>query len=309
MAAALDKIDPNWPQSEVARQRVPVFIAALQDRYYNYSVRQAAAAALGQIGDARAVESLIAALRDRNSAVRQAAAEALGRIGDTHAVEPLIAELRDGYSNVRQAAAEALVKIGLPAVEPLITALRHQDSTVRLAVSALLQTHWPTWVHPLLDSYPHLLCKLHHVRAKRQTVRLGFLTWKTIVVCRHCGRLADLQTGVNEVVGLVGGPWQDFSLQQGTAYLSLWNPAIQTARYADIDRLCIRLDADTHFEMALDSVILALRNDASRSSQWCKAIPVHLEGDIALPTGAMTKLQQHFKSVERVTAVCFSQGP
>lgn len=58
--------------------------------------RQAAASALGEIGDARAVEPLIQTLEDRDSLVAGKAAQALGRIGDARAVEPLIQALKDG---------------------------------------------------------------------------------------------------------------------------------------------------------------------------------------------------------------------
>src|SRR5450759_2332909 len=68
------------------------------------AVRRAAAEALGQIGDARAVEPLIAALKDESWGVRRAAAEALGQIGDARAAEPLIAALKDPYADVRNAA-------------------------------------------------------------------------------------------------------------------------------------------------------------------------------------------------------------
>ena len=44
-------------------------------------VRNAAAGVLGQIGDTRAVELLIAALKDRDSNVREAAAGALEALG------------------------------------------------------------------------------------------------------------------------------------------------------------------------------------------------------------------------------------
>jgi HEAT repeat protein len=44
--------------------------------------------------------------------VREAAAEALGQIRDARAVEPLIAALKDPYANVRKAAAEALEALG-----------------------------------------------------------------------------------------------------------------------------------------------------------------------------------------------------
>lgn len=72
-------------------------------------VRRSAARALGQIGDARAVEPLITALRDESWGVRRDAAKALGRIGDARAVEPLLGALRDEDSNVRREAAKALV--------------------------------------------------------------------------------------------------------------------------------------------------------------------------------------------------------
>jgi HEAT repeat protein len=112
----------------------PLSATLKDDRY----VRAAAAYALGQIGDPRAVEPLIAALGDESSDVRQDAAYALGEIKDPRAVEPLIAALKDWHSNVRKAAAKALVKIGTPAVELLIAALRDEDERVRQAAAEAL---------------------------------------------------------------------------------------------------------------------------------------------------------------------------
>ena len=58
------------------------------------------------------MEPLIAVLRDESSwDVRTAAAVALGNIGDVRAVEPLIKALGDKDSGVRIAAAESLVKL------------------------------------------------------------------------------------------------------------------------------------------------------------------------------------------------------
>jgi HEAT repeat protein len=65
--------------------------------------------ALGEIKDPRAVEPLIAALKDKG--VCAAAAYALGEIKDPRAVEPLIAALKDESFSVRRAAAEALVSL------------------------------------------------------------------------------------------------------------------------------------------------------------------------------------------------------
>jgi HEAT repeat protein len=52
----------------------------------NFSVRWRAANALGKIGDPRAVEPLIQALKDEKLDVRGYAAIALGRIGEIHAL-------------------------------------------------------------------------------------------------------------------------------------------------------------------------------------------------------------------------------
>ncbi len=73
----------------------------------NLRVREAAAEALGKIGDARAVKPLIKALRDVAFDVRLNAAFALGRIGEP-AIESLIEVLEDGNGLDREAAVEAL---------------------------------------------------------------------------------------------------------------------------------------------------------------------------------------------------------
>jgi hypothetical protein len=88
------------------------------------TVRWSAAEALGTIGDIRAVEPLVAALRDRDKDVRWAGARSLAAIRDRRAVEPLITALRDQDRDVRIAAVQALGTIGDPrAVGPLMAIL------------------------------------------------------------------------------------------------------------------------------------------------------------------------------------------
>src|SRR5258708_7661881 len=76
----------------------------------NQEVQRQAAEALGQVGDARAVEPLVVTLQDPYSTVRLqvAAAESLGKIGDGRAVEPLVAALKHPRGEVRRAAGAAL---------------------------------------------------------------------------------------------------------------------------------------------------------------------------------------------------------
>jgi HEAT repeat protein len=100
----------------------------------------AAAAALSEIKDARAVEPFIAALKDEDKVVREVAAVALGKIGDARAVEPFIAALKDEDKAVREVAAVALGKMGdTRAVEPLIRALGDGHVRVRWGAEGALR--------------------------------------------------------------------------------------------------------------------------------------------------------------------------
>lgn len=134
-------------------------------------VRRAAAAALGKLGNAAGVESLIGALddddpemkkevvhalatigdpravaplvematSDTEPEVRATAAEALGDLGDAEAVPVLLQVLREGYAEPRLKAAETLGKLNdSRAVEPLIDSLRDRDDRVLYAAAEAL---------------------------------------------------------------------------------------------------------------------------------------------------------------------------
>ena len=78
---------------------------------------------LGAINDPKAIEPLIATLKDNNKLVRREASTALSRMGEP-AVDPLIGILDDEDWKVRGAAAWALGNIGdekaIPALEKLL---------------------------------------------------------------------------------------------------------------------------------------------------------------------------------------------
>ncbi|MDP3065933.1 MAG: HEAT repeat domain-containing protein [Methanobacteriaceae archaeon] len=107
----------------------------------NYLIRKQGAFGLKKVGDERAVEPLINALRYKNwhndytllTSVRENAAEALGFIGSEDAIEPLIKTMdTDPDEEVRWKAAWALGEIGSPhATEVLIRALKDNSWTVR----------------------------------------------------------------------------------------------------------------------------------------------------------------------------------
>lgn len=100
--------------------------------------RREAAAALGDLKDARAVEPLIRTLGDPDPSIRRNTAEALGKIRDPRAVNALMTELRDTDASVSKAARESLVQIGLPSVDPLIAALKDPDPVIRMSAAMAL---------------------------------------------------------------------------------------------------------------------------------------------------------------------------
>ena len=125
MPAMADKVDDH--------------IVNLKDKH-SWVVRYEAARALALIGDTRAVDPLIEALRDDDSGVRGMAASGLGSIGDPRAVDPLIESLKDEGAYVRWSAADALGWIGdARAVDPLINALKDKDEIVRRSAADALR--------------------------------------------------------------------------------------------------------------------------------------------------------------------------
>lgn len=152
---------------QIGPPAIPVLVAVLANRRENRLIREAAAMVLGQTGDARAFESLIAALEDRE--VCRAAVKVLdglawqpdrGTSGAAYwvakgkwdecveigapAVRPLTAVLRDENWKARKAAVNSLGQIGgIQATKSLIAALEDQEEEVRkVAVEALGQLAW-----------------------------------------------------------------------------------------------------------------------------------------------------------------------
>ena len=102
-------------------------------------MRKCAADALGKLKDTQAVEPLSEVLlRDGDADVRASAAWALGEIGDASAVETLIKALNDEDSGVREKAVAALGKMGKDAFEPLVQALSAKKARVRKGAALAL---------------------------------------------------------------------------------------------------------------------------------------------------------------------------
>lgn len=106
----------------------------------NAYIRRDAAKALGDMGDAMAMERLISALKDPSRDVRDAVAEAIGKMGgDPRAVETVAGNLKSGKTIEREEAVVALGKIKHKSgVEHLLPALKDQDCFVRQSAAAAL---------------------------------------------------------------------------------------------------------------------------------------------------------------------------
>ncbi len=100
-------------------------------------VRKHAIIALGRMGSL-ATEALIAAQQNPDPLVRQSATQALGQIHEARVVESLVIALRDPHEGVRSQAAFALNRLGALAVQPLIAALHDSDPNIRWQATRIL---------------------------------------------------------------------------------------------------------------------------------------------------------------------------
>lgn len=97
----------------------------------NWAERKQAVMSLEETPSVNNLDVLVEALRDKHDEVRQAAAHALGILGDTRSIGNLISALRDDSHIVRKTSADSLVKMKSGSVVPLMTALKNHDSGVR----------------------------------------------------------------------------------------------------------------------------------------------------------------------------------
>ncbi|GEM_PF-5287911 len=119
------------------------FGAVLRSAFFNFDVEfiTEVITALARMGKPSSVLWIISYLKHKEALVRQAAASALGNFRDERALKPLTEALRgDEDKLVRQAAATSLGKLGDPRAMPILTAFTHDpDSQVASAAREALK--------------------------------------------------------------------------------------------------------------------------------------------------------------------------
>lgn len=92
---------------------IRALIDVVQNPYEDLIVRGRAAQMLGVLGDNRAVDPLIRALKTPGYQAQLYAAEALGKLGSARAITPLLEVAKDpSRDKIRSAAKTALTKLG-----------------------------------------------------------------------------------------------------------------------------------------------------------------------------------------------------
>jgi len=140
LAQALERMDgvSRAAARELGRLKLPEGVEPMVKVLARKEVNQSCVEALAQIGEA-SVEPLIGALRDPAAEIRQRAAEALGQIGDRRALDGLVAVVQaDPEYGVRTVAATALGQLkDARALWVLVGTLKLRDESAPEQQSAL----------------------------------------------------------------------------------------------------------------------------------------------------------------------------
>jgi HEAT repeat protein len=130
---------------------VPFLLSALNDPRPEVREYAANALAWGRFAVGETLDPLLKNLQDSDAKVRAAAARALGELRDQRAVEPLVKAMGDQIPWVSDRVSDALAKLGDPAAPALIAALASEDPRrCSGAAKALAVIKAPRAFEPLL---------------------------------------------------------------------------------------------------------------------------------------------------------------
>jgi len=125
----------------LGKLKIRAGLRSLYDRILSEDIflAQAAAEALGDLGDPGAVPQLISqAKRHASASVRSAAVEAVGRIGDRSALSAVLEGVQDPDPTVRESVARVIGRLGQPQEHHLLLTPLLQDPAPRVRLAAVL---------------------------------------------------------------------------------------------------------------------------------------------------------------------------
>lgn len=180
---------------------------------YYESNRMQIAEALGNIGNPKAVESLVLALgqahEDNDLPLEKAVFEALKKIGDA-AIEPIIKVLgNESDRSIPLAAGYALVKIGEPAVESLLRAMKDKNWRIRgVAMGALAEIGSPGAVDPIIEA-------------------LNDSDWRVQKIACDCLGEMKNEKVVEPLIQAMDNPHPDVNATASEAIVKIGEPAVE----------------------------------------------------------------------------------
>ncbi len=139
-------------------------IAMLNQHDLRGTARNCGIAALGEIGDARGLDSIIAALRYENHFIRCAAAKALGKMGHRSAVEALLNALQTRRSFTAEAIQnfQSQIQQGYSfEVDMEMSAFRLQEAEEQIAIVKALEETGDSCAIGILLSFQEALQAAH----------------------------------------------------------------------------------------------------------------------------------------------------
>ena len=244
-----------------------------QLRTGDLETRRAAVAALGRIGDARAVEPLVNLLDEDERELLVPATTALARLGDDRAFESLLRLLGDADVSVRQGAIGALNSIGHSAMgERVRTLLEDADPRVReSAVKIAGYFGYPGCADALLD----------RCRDRDETVRAAALEHVAylddersvpLLVAAMAGDTPRARAAAAQALAHVNHPDAVDALRRGVGDLDSW------VRYFSVTSLGRQMDRA--------SLPLLKRVAADDEAQHVRIAAIRAIGDIGVSNDA-----------------------
>ncbi len=144
-----------------------------------------------------------------------------------------------------------------------------------------------------LVGYPHLFCPQHLLRPQKVKKNIFY----NDIRCRGANCSQEFETGVRQVVGLIGGDVVGYNKDKEKVYVNLWNEANKEARNADIDVLEIWGTGGLSYKYAIDAVSNVLKNDHSRSKEL-KEMPVIIKDKLELEVHSKKTLKENFGEIK-----------